>query len=72
MNQEREFLKNRIIDKSTILLMEEFQLDMQTALDFIYNSDTYTSIREDETGLYLESPSYVYEYLKKEYLTAKW
>lgn len=70
MNKEREFLKNRIIDQLTIFLMSDFNLSTQAALDFIYNCNLYVSLQNEETGLYLESPSYVYEYLKKEYLTA--
>ena len=66
---KRAFLKNRIVDQTTMFLMRDFNLNLPEALEVIYNSTLHLSLQDDETGLYLESPSYVYEYLKKEYLT---
>jgi hypothetical protein len=50
-------------------LIRDFSLSLSDALEFIYNSDLHATLMDDETGLYLESPAYVYEHLKKEYLT---
>ena len=68
-DNKRAFLKDRIVDQMTLFLMRDFNLRLSEALEVIYNSSLHVSLQDDETGLYLESPSYVYEYLKKEYLT---
>ena len=68
-DNKRAFLKDRIVDQMTMFLMRDFGLNVPEALEVIYNSTLHLSWQDDETGLYLESPSYVYEYLKKEYLT---
>ncbi len=65
----KDFLKNRIVDQMTLFLIRDFSLSLSDALEFIYNSDLYATLMDDETGLYLESPAYVYEHIKKEYLT---
>ncbi len=51
--------------------MSDFNLSMTDALDVVYNSDLYEALTDDETGLYLESPSYVYEFMRREYLSGK-
>lgn len=71
MDNKRDFLKNRIVDQITLFLMRDFNLSMSDALDVVYNSDLYNALIDDETGLYLESPSYVYEFMKREYLSGK-
>lgn len=68
---KRNFLKNRIVDQMTSFLIRDYSLMLPAALDFVYNSSVYSHLQDDETGLYLESPSYVYEYLKKEFLTGR-
>ena len=65
--KKRAFLKDRIVDQMTLFLMRDFNLRLPDALEVIYNSALHLSLQNDDTGLYLESPSYVYEYLKKEY-----
>ena len=55
----------------TEFLIEDHNLSIATALQFIYNSDTYQKLNQIETGLYEQSPSYVYELLDKEYRTGK-
>lgn len=68
-DNKRAFLKDRIVDQMTLFLMRDFNLSLSEALEVIYNSTLHLFLQDDDTGLYLESPSYVYEYLKKEYLT---
>ena len=36
------------------------------AFDTIYNSRIYKKLIDTETGLYIQSPLYIYEYLKEE------
>ncbi|MDD5862074.1 MAG: hypothetical protein PUD15_05865 [Prevotella sp.] len=46
-------------------------MDIPSALNVVYNSKTFSFLQDKNTGLYVESPSYVYELLKKEYQTGK-
>ena len=52
-------------------LIEDFHLDIPSALNVIYTSDTYRILSDTENDLYSQSPSYVYEWLKQEFLTGK-
>ena len=67
--QINKYLVNRAVDKMTEYLVQDYQVSLLNALDFIYNSDTYQKLEDKETGLYTQSPAYIYELLKKEYQT---
>ena len=41
-------------------------LSIESALEKLYNSETYKKLKDEHTGLYRESPAYVYELLKDE------
>ncbi|HCC87471.1 MAG TPA: hypothetical protein DEQ17_04430 [Prevotella sp.] len=69
--QTSSFLINRIVDQMTQFLTEDYHLDIPTALNVVYNSKTLSLLQNKATELYIESPSYVYELLKKEYQTGK-
>lgn len=67
---QKSFLINLSIDQMTGFLVEDFKLDIPSALNIIYNSDVFSLLKEETNGLYSESPSYIYELLKKEYFKA--
>ena len=69
--QTRQLLIEAAIDRMTEYLIADFQLDTLAAMNFIYNSDTINLLQNGKTGLYYQSPAYVYELLKREYLTGK-
>ena len=46
-----------------ILLMERRHMDIEDAL---YNSDTFKKLQDVRSGLYFQSPLYVYDFLEKE------
>lgn len=54
------------LDLSPIVNTYEFD---ERALDTLYTSDTYTKLKDKRTGLYFQSPLYVYDFLEKEILT---
>lgn len=66
MNKE-DLLIEYIIKDLVKYLMEDEDMDMQTALNFVYNSTTYAKVTDKETQLYYKSSAYVYEMLKTEY-----
>lgn len=39
---------------------------IENALSSLYDSDTYAALKSPETGLYSQSPLYVYDYLNDE------
>ena len=67
--QQQNFLIAYTIDRMTEFLIEDYGVTIHAALQFIYNSDTYQKLLQTENGLYIQSPSYTYELLNKEYLT---
>ena len=47
-------------------LVEDRKIDMAEALRLFYESETYSKLMDEETGLYLESSAYVYDIFKEE------
>lgn len=47
-------------------LMEERSLTMRKAMDVVYTSQTYAALQNLNTGLYFQSPAYVFDELVKE------
>ena len=47
------------------------ELTMEQALSTVINSDTYQRLQRDATGLYYQSPGYVYSFLENELKTAR-
>ena len=52
-------------------LVGEFSMTVPQALRVVYNSETYEKLINPKTGLYFQSPLYVYDFLKNEVLTGK-
>lgn len=61
-----EFIINCDVEELVSLLQEDYGMEMLEAFDTIYNSRIYKKLVDTETGLYIESPLYIYEYLKGE------
>ena len=53
------------------MLMEQMNYSMNDALDTLYNSDTFSRLQDSRTGLYYQSPGYVYSFLDTELTTGK-
>lgn len=67
--QINKYLVDRAVDKMTEYLIQDYNLKIDQALDFIYNSDTYQKLINNQTGLYVQSPAYIYQLLESEYKT---
>ena len=52
-----------------LLVEDQPQLTMEQALTTVINSDTYQRLQRDATGLYHQSPRYVYSFLDSELKT---
>lgn len=68
---KKDFLINKIVDQMSQFLIEDFNLSIPEALNVVYSSVVYDLLKDVDNELYIQSASYVYEMLKKEYLTAK-
>jgi hypothetical protein len=49
-----------------IFLVEDEKLDIEAAMDKVYNSTLFDKLCDSETGLYRESSGYCYSLLKDE------
>ena len=65
--QQTQFLISYAIDRLTEYLIEDHNLTISQALQFVFNSETFEKLQETENGLYAQSPSYIYELLDREY-----
>lgn len=66
MTKEFKYQKEGLTADLVEFLMKDYQLPMTTALNTLYESDTYSKICQPSTGLYYQSSRYVYSYLQNE------
>ncbi|MCF2736449.1 Uncharacterised protein [uncultured Bacteroides sp.] len=66
-----EYMTECMTKDLILLLMERRNMDLETALDTIYTSDTFQKLKDSKTGLYFQSPLYVYDFLEKEIETGR-
>lgn len=69
--KESNYLIECLAKDLVLLLIKRRGLDMKTALRTLYTSDTYAKLTDTRTGLYYQSPRYVYDYLEKEITNGK-
>jgi hypothetical protein len=55
-----------IIPEVIKLIMQEYEMGQEEALEAFYLSATGASLAEDETGLYGQSPLYIFGLFKSE------
>lgn len=48
------------------MLTDEYHITLTEAMDILYNSETYAKLKDPHTGLYFQSPVYIYGYLDQE------
>lgn len=63
---QRQFIINCDVEELVSLLQEDYGLPMIDAFDMVYNSELYRKLIDTQTGLFIQSPLYQYEYLKEE------
>ena len=66
MNKRMQYLVEGITKDIVCFLMEEEGYELTEALGVFYNSETFAKLTDEETGLYVESSSFVYDILKRE------
>ena len=63
---KQEQLVECITSDIVSFIVEDEKLPINEALARLYNSQTFSKLNDLETGLYLESPTYVYDIYKNE------
>ena len=63
---EHGTVRAAILPEIIAKIMERYQLDEDTALDRFYRSATGESFADDDTGLYGQSPNYIFGLFKQE------
>jgi len=61
-----DVLTEAITQEIISFLIADRSLELDEAMNLLYNSDLFDKLQDIETGLYLESSAYVYELLKDE------
>ena len=70
MNGKETFMVETLTREWIAQRMEERSLSMREAMDIVYNSKTYAALNNLNTGLYFQSPAYVYDVLEEELETS--
>lgn len=60
-DQIAEYLISNIIDNLVAFIMEDDGICLEESLDKVYGSNIIKQLQDKETGLYIQSPAYVYE-----------
>ena len=63
---KQEQLIEYITSDIVSFIMEEKNISMIEAMQKLYSSETFSKLNDIETGLYVESPTYVYDIYKTE------
>lgn len=66
MNKKVQYLVEGITKDIVTYLMQDNNMDLSSAISLFHNSETFEKLSDESTGLYIESPAYVYEILKSE------
>ena len=61
-----DVLAEAITQEIVGFLIADKSLELEDAMNLLYNSDLFDKLNDEESGLYLEGAAYVYELLKDE------
>lgn len=61
-----QFVINCDVEEIVKYLQEDYGYSIIDAFDKVYNSEIYQKLLNTRTGLYLQSPGYIYSYLRDE------
>ena len=66
MSGKETFMIETLTREMIARLMEERSMTMREAMDIVYKSKTYAALNNLKTGLYFQSPVYLYDHLQQE------
>ena len=71
MNEKKEMMADMVKNLALLLMEKNRELTMEQALSFVFNSDTYQKVMNEEAAFYYQSPKYVFAFLEEELLIGK-
>lgn len=66
MSGKETFMIETLTREMIARLIEERSLSMRDAMDIVYKSKTYSALNNTKSGLYFQSPVYLYDTLLQE------
>ena len=69
--EQIQLMKDELTTELTGYLVDDYHYTPEEAIDIVYTSETFERLQNDATGLYYQSPAYVYSFLEKELKTAR-
>ena len=69
--EQKQLLKDELCVEIAGFLVDEYHYSPEDAIDVLYTSETFERLQDDATGLYYQSPGYVYSFLQNELKTAR-
>ena len=69
--QQKQLMKDDICVELAGYLVDDYNYTPEEALDVLYTSETFERLQDDATGLYYQSPGYVYSFLDNELKKAR-
>jgi hypothetical protein len=69
--EQIQLMKDELTTELAGYLVDDYRYTPEEAIDVLYTSETFERLQDDTTGLYYQSPGYVYSFLKNELETAR-
>ncbi|MBQ8501160.1 MAG: hypothetical protein IJ494_02485 [Bacteroides sp.] len=63
---EIQYMNECMMRDLAMMLIKKYNVSLSEALDILYNSETFEKLQDERTGLYFQSPVYVFDFLQKE------
>ena len=70
-SEQKQLLKDELSVEIAGFLVDDYKFSPEEAIDVLYTSETFDRLQDDATGLYYQSPGYVYSFLQNELKTAR-
>ena len=70
-SEQKQLLKDELSVEIAGFLVDDYNYSPEEAIDVLYTSETFDRLQDDATGLYYQSPGYVYSFLQNELKIAK-
>ena len=61
-----QYMNECMMRDLAMMLIKKYNVSLSEALDILYNSETFEKLQDERTGLYFQSPVYVFDFLLKE------
>ena len=69
--EQIQLLKDELTTELAGYLVDDYHFTPEEAIDVLYTSETFERLQDNATGLYYQSPGYVYSFLDNELKKAR-